>query len=953
MSLPSSIKTTRRHSGSGAILPARRFPGRSMRRHGRWRRRLLAVVAIGLFLSIVGGVAVVAWVSQDLPDPNNLNTRVVAQSTKIYARDGKTILYDIHGDQRRTSVNLEDISPHVIQATLAVEDKDFYKHAGVSLRAIIRAVWVDVTHGSKAQGGSTITQQLVKNSILTREKTFTRKIKELVLAYQIDRRFSKDQVLRLYFNEIPYGASAYGVEAAAETYFGKRAKDLDLAESSLLAAMVQAPTFYSPNGSHRTELIQRQHFVLSLMVEQKRITKTQADEARTVDVLARISPYRDRIVAPHFVFYVRDYLEQKYGDVLVEKGGLRVVTTLDPDLQKIAEDEVAKGAVKNEKSSRADNAALVAIDPKTGQVLAMVGSRDFFDTAHDGNFNVATAVRNPGSSFKPIVYLTAFTKGYTPETTLFDLKTDFGPDGSGKDFIPNNFDGKEHGPVSMRQGLAGSLNIPAVKTLYLAGLPNVLDVADRFGYTTIDRSKVGLALAIGGGGVTLLEHTGAFSVLANDGVRDPVTSILRIEDKAGKVLEQYQKKETRVADQDAVRRIVDVLSDNNARAFVFGSHSPLILSNRPVAAKTGTTNDFKDGWTLGFTPSLAAGVWVGRNDNGPLKAGSDGVVVAGPIWHAFMERALKGKPVESFQKPPPNTSTKPVLQGKLQSQVPISVDTVTGNQIPDSCLAPWPPAYVGKKYIRKVHDVLYYVNKDDPGGPPPADPTVDPMFSRWESSVQAWAKKNNYVAQSPALENCSLRTSSTGPTIAFSQPTNNQTVTTSSVVAAVSASEPGASITSVQFSFDGSVVATLSAPPFSSTLDVSSLSNGFHSLSASATDNKGISSSASLNLNILHNAAQGSQYFISPSPRSKISHDSFPQEVQVFAYDPVGVASITLSMKAADGTITTLDAVNSPSDSTVSLSWPTTAPGDYQLFFQVKNNKAVVTQSDFLPVTVN
>lgn len=935
---------------SRTTLVSRPFPGRRGPGDHWWRGRLLRLGALVVLVGTIVLVGAVAWVSQDLPDPNNLNSRVVAQSTKIYARDGKTILYDIHGDQRRTVIELKDINPFVVQATLSVEDKDFYKHGGVSIRGILRSIFVDITHGSKAQGGSTITQQLVKNSILTSEKSYTRKLKELILAYQIEKRFTKDQILKMYFNQIPYGSSAYGVEAAAQTYFGIHAKDLDLAQSALLAALVQAPTHYSPSGNHRDELLQRQQYVLGLMVENKYITKAQADAAKAEDVLAKVVPYRDRVIAPHFVFYVRDALVQKYGELMVEQGGLRVVTTLDAKLQTIAEEEVKKGADRNEKYN-ASNAALVAIDPKTGQVLAMVGSRDYFDQQHDGNFNVATAVRNPGSSFKPVVYLTAFTEGYTPDTVLFDLKTNFGPDGSGKDFVPNNYDLKEHGPLKMRQTLAGSLNIAAVKTLYLAGIDNVINLADSLGYTTIDRTKVGLALAIGGGGVRLIEHVSAFSVFANDGVRNPPVSVLRVEDKNGRVLEQYEKKEKRVVDQDNVRQLVSILSDNNARAFVFGPRSPLILTNRPVAAKTGTTNDFKDGWTVGFTPSLAAGVWVGRNDNGSLRSGSDGVVVAAPIWHAFMERALQGKPVDNFPKPPPNAATKPILQGKLQSETPMNVDTVTGGQIPDACLAAWPKNTIKQVFVKEVHDILYYVDRSNPTGPAPTNPSSDPMFSRWEGPVQAWAKKNGYVAKAPPIASCNQTGIASG-TVTISQPAAESTVSGPAMSVTVDTSNIP-NVASVQYALDGAVVTTVSDAPFSTTIDVSKIGNGFHTLRAIATNSSGQSTDAEVTVNILSDASKATLYFVSPTPKSVVSRDAFPRTVRVYAYAPSGILNITLSIKNPDGTAAVVDSIDNPDASTVSLSWSTTPPGAYQLFFTVKDKKGVTAQSDLLPVSVS
>lgn len=917
----------------------------------RWRGLALRIgILVGL-VGIIFAVGVAAWVSQDLPDPNKINTRVVAQSTKIYARDGSTLLYEVHGDQRRTVVELSDISEHVKQATLSIEDKGFYKHQGFSLRGLLRAIFVDIISGRKAQGGSTITQQLVKNSILTREKSFIRKAKEIILSYQIEQRFTKDQILKLYFNEIPYGSNNYGIEAAAQAYFNKHAKDLDLAESALLAALVKAPTYYNPNGIHVQDLVARQRLVLSEMLKDGIITNEQAETAEAIDIMRRINPTKDRVIAPHFVFTVRDQLVQKYGDALVESGGLRVVTTLDSKMQTIAEEEVVAGAAKNATKYKAGNAALVASDPNSGQVLAMVGSKDFFDTENDGNFNVATAIRNPGSSFKPVVYLSAFTKGYSPDTILFDLKTNFGPDGSGRDFVPNNYDLKEHGPLKMRQTLAGSLNIPAVKTLYLAGIPTTLDLSERLGYTTIDREKVGLALAIGGGGVRLIEHVGAFGALANEGVYNPVSMILRVEDRGGKVLEEFRARPAKAVDDQAVNQLTDVMSDNNARAYVFGTRNSLTLGSRPVAAKTGTTNDNRDGWAMGFTPSLVAGVWVGNNDYTPMRAGSDGVVVAAPIWRNFMDRALKDKPIERFTKPKASVSTKPMLLGQLPGDVPISVDSETGRQIPDSCLSVWPTAFVLQKKIKEVHTILHYVNKDEPNGAALDDPTKDPMYSRWETPVQSWAKKNGYIAASPGFESCSLRGGATdGPAISFIAPTVNGTVIGATLAAEVSLSAPAGAV-SVQYSLDSSPVSTVSAAPFSGTIDLAGVSSGFHTLTAVVTDAAGATAVASVRFNVLPGGV-ATVYLSSPTQQEKIPTTDFPRAVQVVAYDPEGVSNVTLLTKAADGTATVLNSVDSPADQAVSLSWATTEPGKYQLIATMKDRRGQVTTSDAVTVTV-
>jgi 1A family penicillin-binding protein len=617
---------------------------KQQRKWQRLARKLAPFLLVLLSLGIISLIGFLAWISRDLPNPDRLLAREIPLSTKIYDRTGKTVLYEIHGAQKRSLVELSDISPYAIEATLSIEDKDFYKHPGFSFKSMIRALLVDLIKGRKVQGGSTITQQFVKNAILTQEKSFIRKIKEIILAYQIERKFSKDQILKMYLNEIPYGSLAYGIESAAQTYFHKRAKDLDIAEAALLTALPKAPSYYSPYGSHTDELIQRTHYIIDQMVKQKYITAQEGEEAKKVDILARVVKKKESIIAPHFVFYVKELLSSKFGEKTVEQGGLKVITTLDLDLQKKAEEIVKKWTEINAKKYGGTNAALVALDAPTGQILAMVGSKDYFDKSIDGNVNVALRIRNPGSSFKPIVYAAAFQKGYTPNTIIFDLPTRF-PTTSGI-YEPKNYDNTTRGPLTFKKALAGSINIAAVKVLYLTGLNRVLDLAQMMGYTTLTkRQDYGLALALGGGGVKLLEHTAAFAIFAQEGEKNPVTPFLKIENSKGEVLLEYKKRSQRVLDPEIARKINDILSDNQARSFVFGSHSYLYLGSRPVAAKTGTTNDFRDGWVVGYTPSLVTGVWVGNSNNEPMYRGAAGVNVAGPIWHEFMSESLANKPI--------------------------------------------------------------------------------------------------------------------------------------------------------------------------------------------------------------------------------------------------------------------------------------------------------------------
>ncbi|MFN3301878.1 MAG: transglycosylase domain-containing protein, partial [Patescibacteria group bacterium] len=459
------------------------FPRKRRKKKSKfWKNLFLLIIFFLLFSGFIFGLIFI-WVSRDLPDPNKLLEREIVQSTKIYDRKGETVLYEIFTEKRRTLIELYDVPRYLIFATIAAEDRHFYEHPGFSLKSMIRAVLTNLLKGGKIQGGSTITQQLIKNAILSPEKTYARKIRELILAYQIEKKFTKDEILKMYFNEIPYGSNAYGVAAASQIYFGKKVSQLTLDEAALLAALPRAPTYYSPYGEHKDKLIARRDYILDQMFELGFITEEELNEAKKTDTLAKIKPKKERMIAPHFVIYVKEKLIEKYGHRLVEQGGLKVITTLDLEAQQAAEEAIKENQERLKKFG-ANNAALVALDVKTGQILAMVGSKDYFDESIDGYVNVVTSPRQPGSSFKPIVYAKLFEKGYTPETILFDVETNFGPDGTGKDYIPKNYDLKERGPITIRKALAGSLNIPGVKALYLAGVENVLDLAEKMGYTT-------------------------------------------------------------------------------------------------------------------------------------------------------------------------------------------------------------------------------------------------------------------------------------------------------------------------------------------------------------------------------------------------------------------------------------------------------------------------------------
>ncbi|TSD02031.1 MAG: 1A family penicillin-binding protein [Parcubacteria group bacterium Athens0714_25] len=710
----------------------------------------------GLFLAIIGVVLVIGiflYYSKDLPDPGKINKRVVAESTKIYDRTGEHLLYDVHGEEKRTLIPFSEMPDSIKYAAISLEDQDFYTHYGIKLSSIVRSALMDVLNRGKAQGGSTITQQFVKNSILTTEKTYTRKIKEVILSLEIEQKFSKDEILGMYLNEIPYGSNAYGVESAAQTFFGKSAGELSLDEAAMLAALPNAPTYYSPYGSHIEALKARQELALDRMASIGYISKEQADEAKKSDVFAKLTPNRENISAPHFVMYIKDYLESKYGDQSLEQDGLKVFTTLDWDKQQIAEKAVAEGAQKNMQKYNASNAALVAIDPKTGQILAMVGSKDYFDTSIDGQVNVAIRDRQPGSSFKPYVYLTAFSKGYFPETMLYDVETNFDT-GTDKEYVPQNYDGKFRGPLKMEEALGMSLNIPAVKTLYLVGVKEATAMAKNLGITGLNYpDRYGLSLVLGGGEVKLLDHTAAFSTLANGGVRKSKTAILRIENKEGKILEEYKESEgERVVEEKYIAMLDYVISNNKFRAPVFGENNLLRFDNRQVAAKTGTTNEWRDGWTMGYTPSLAVGVWAGNNDNSPMAKAADGSYVAAPIWRSFMDQVLGNYNVEKFPEYNPEEALKDIKKGILKGEVEVKKN-VEVCEIPgekdEYCLANkyCKKSEIKEKDFAEAHNILWYVNKDDPQGDSPKNPQNDVQFERWEKGVRKWYEDNKETSR--------------------------------------------------------------------------------------------------------------------------------------------------------------------------------------------------------------
>jgi 1A family penicillin-binding protein len=758
---------------------------KSASKNNRWKffGILAAYFSLALFVFMVG---VFIYFSKDLPSPGKMNSRFIAESTKIYDRTGQHILYEVHGEEKRTIIPFSDIPESVRYATIALEDQDFYSHHGIKFSSIIRAALKDVIGGGVSQGGSTITQQFVKKSLLTDERTFSRKIKEVILSLELETKYSKDEILEMYLNQIPYGSNAYGIEAASQTFFGKNTKDLTLDEAALLASLPQAPTYYSPNGSHPDALKGRQEYALKRMADLGYITQEQADGFKDVNVLAKIKPFQENIDAPHFVMYVKEYLEKTYGEQAVEQSGLKVYTTLDWDKQRIAEKAVKDGADINTKKYNANNASLVAMDPKTGQILAMVGSKDYFDKTIDGQVNVAIRDRQPGSSFKPYVYLTAFKKGYTPETQIWDVDTNF-ETADGKTYNPKNYDGKNRGLLQMKNTLAMSLNVPAVETLYLAGVKDSIQTARDMGITTLSNpANLGLSLVLGGGEVKLLDHTNAFATLATGGIFRNKTAILKITDAKGNILEEFKDSPgKRVVEEKYVSMIDYIMSTNDLRAPVFGSNSPLAFTgSRPVAAKTGTTNEWRDGWTMGYTPSLAVGVWAGNNNNSPMAKGADGVFVAAPIWRSFMDQALKNYATETFPKYEKEDTGKDILDGKMDPFQKTKVCEIKKNKF---CLATssCPDSKKDEKKFFVGHSILYYVNKDDPRGSQPKNPENDPQFKNWEKAVQKWAVDQKDIDKedvpSDSCKSEDFGTSASSVTVSISSPNDGDTLTGSTI----------------------------------------------------------------------------------------------------------------------------------------------------------------------------
>lgn len=613
----------------------------------RWFARqttwLVLILSLGL---IVGGFSIYYF---DASETLDLDKHPLAETTILYDRSGKEVLYEVHGEENRRIIGHDDIPESVRLATVAAEDAHFYTHPGVDLVAILRAAIVNVQNKEISQGASTITQQLARALFLSREKTWVRKAREVILAIKIEKSLSKDEILDLYLNTVPYGSNAYGVEAAAQTFFSKRASELSLDEAALVAALPNAPTLYSPYGKNQKALVARKELILRKMHSLGSITPKELDAALATKTLDKVVALERKIQAPHFVFYILDQLKKEYSQEKLETEGYNVITSIDLDLQHEAERIVADGVKKNI-ARGASNGALVAITPKNGEILAMVGSRDYFDTKIDGQVNVAIEKRQPGSTFKPFAYATAFTKGFAPETRIYDVPINFGKDGTGTEYIPSNYDGKFRGLITMREALSQSLNIPAVSTLYLAGIPDTIALATGLGITTLtEPSRYGLALVLGGAEVKLVDLTSAFGVFGQEGKRIPTDGILRVVDREKRDVYKRTVNPDTVLGENVTRQISSILSDNAARTPVFGASSPIAFpKGTGVAAKTGTTQNFRDAWTVGYTRDVALGIWTGNNDNAQMEEGADGIYMAAPMWRSMMDKLLERYPAAPF-----------------------------------------------------------------------------------------------------------------------------------------------------------------------------------------------------------------------------------------------------------------------------------------------------------------
>ncbi|MBI1864090.1 PBP1A family penicillin-binding protein [Candidatus Woesebacteria bacterium] len=828
-------KRSRYYSGaysstSSSYLPESTVRAKRIAKFAKFGFLLVFAVVLAILIAI-------PVLTVNLPSPDQV-VRREGFSTKILDRNG-AVLYDIFTNERRTPVSFSDIPEYLKKATVSIEDKNFYQHQGFDPKGILRAIY-NIVRYHQLQSGSTLTQQLVKNVLLSSEQTVSRKVKELLLSIQIERKYSKDQILQMYLNEAPYGGTAWGVEAASETYFGKKVKDLNLVESAFLAGLPQRPSYYSPYSSAPKAYIDRTKAVLRRMREDGYITSDQEKSADDQLADLQFQPQGASFKAPHFVQYVQKILEDRYGENVVGQGGLKVTTTLDLSLQEKAQQIVAD-EISKVNDLHITNGAAVVIDPQTGEILAMVGSKDFAAKDYDGQVNVTTSLRQPGSSFKPFTYVTAFKKGYTPASMIMDVPTTFPGGADNPDYKPVNYDGKYRGPMQIRYALGNSINIVAVKTLALVGIKDVLETAYDAGVTTLPPTqdtlnRVGLSLTLGGGDVKLLELTDAYSIFLNGGSRVEPTSILKVEDSSGRVLENNTPtKGKRVITESEAFLIDDILSDNHARETVFGLNSLLNIPGRQIAVKTGTTNDKRDNWTIGGDTQRLVGVWVGNNDNSEMLQVASGVTGASPIWRRILIEGLKDKPVVSFKKP--------------DDVITMDVDTVSGYKAHDGF--PSRQEYFIKGTEPTSDDPIHVnlkICKNDGKLATPSDvaannfdnreffkfkeedPTAAPGGkNQWQEGVLNWLNTQTDSKYHPPSDFCGtanpLNVEFINPTDRASNLSNNFTIK----VKAQSISD----IALLDLEIDGVKVRSFSSLPYEYNVN---LANGVHSLRAIGHD---------------------------------------------------------------------------------------------------------------------
>lgn len=794
--------------------------------------RNLSLAALG---SVVLGTLVVgllfAWYARDLPRPDRI-VRQEGFATKILDRNG-VILYEVFADQQRTPITIDQVPDYLKQATVATEDKNFYTHGGFDPKGMARAVFTNLTTSSKV-GGSTLTQQLVKNVLLTTEKSYARKIKEFILAIQIESQYNKDEILQMYLNEAPYGGTAWGVQTAAQTYFAKDTQDLTLIESAILAGMPQRPSVYSPYSKDPTAYIGRTQTVLRRMREDGYITEEEEASASASLEDVKFQEGVSGLKAPHFSLYVKQLLEDMYDENLVAKGGLRVTTTLDYELQEAAQEIVTQEIAEVEDQGISNGAAVVS-DPQTGEILAMVGSKDFFAEDYDGQVNVALALRQPGSTIKPVTYATAFAQGYTPAYMLMDVKTDF-PGGAGKTYTPVNYDGNYRGPVQMRFALGSSLNVPAVKLLAEVGVENMLQTAYDMGFETLEPTKenlsrFGLSVTLGGGEVRLLDLTNAYSAFANGGRRVEPISILKVEDRDGKTLFEHKHVDgPEVLDKSVTFLINHVLTDNNARLLTFGANSYLNMGGRPIAVKTGTTNDKRDNWTIGWSQSSMVGVWVGNNDNSAMGNVASGVTGSSPIWRNIMVKLLETRPAEAWEIPSDVEAVK--------------VDTTSG--YPEHHGFPARTEYVIKGTLPSEPDPIHAMLKICRGDDTKLASDIDIdtgnydekeyfVFKEdvilgdapsWQEGIDAWVASSSDPKYHPPTEICD---SDRQAQVEIRRPGNEENISGNSVEVEVRAIAQK-TVEEVQIFVDDKRVETLRDRPYTTTLELESGAHRLHAI---------------------------------------------------------------------------------------------------------------------------